>query len=131
MAYQLRIKDETAGGKILNEIILSLQNELVSVKEIISMRVQAEVDSYNQSLPEYYKGLVQPNQAQNTLHGFKMPKRKKIDSEQQVYIALDAFIRNAYFVLIDQKQAISLDEMVLLSPETEVSFVKLTPLIGG
>jgi hypothetical protein len=131
MAYQLRIKDETAGGKILNEIILSLQNELVSVKEIISMRVQAEVDSYNQSLPEYYKGLVQPNQAQNTLHGFKMPKRKKIDAEQQVYIALDAFIRNAYFVLIDQKQAISLDEMVLLSPETEVSFVKLTPLIGG
>jgi hypothetical protein len=131
MAYQLKIKDETAGGKILNEIIISLQHELVSVSEIISSRVTSEVETYNQRLPDYFQGLVQPDNTEKTLHGYKMPKRKLIDAEQQVYIALDAFINNAYFVLIDQKQAISLDEMVLLEPETEVSFVKLTPLIGG
>ncbi len=131
MAYQLRIKDETAGGKILNEIIISLQHELVSVKEIISSRVTSEVETYNQRLPQYFQGLVQPEATEKTINGYKMPKRKLIDAEQQVYIALDAFIRNAYFVLIDQKQAMSLDEMVLLTPETEVSFVKLTPLIGG
>lgn len=131
MAYQLKIKDETAGGKILNEIIISLQHELVSVKEIISSRVTSEVETYNQRLPEYFQGLVQPDATEKTLYGYKMPKRKLIDAEQQVYVALDAFINNAYFVLIDQKQAISLDEMVLLEPETEVSFVKLTPLIGG
>ena len=131
MAYQLRIKDETAGGKILNEIIISLQHELVSVKEIISSRVTSEVETYNQRLPQYFQGLVQPEATEKTINGYKMPKRKLIDAEQQVYIALDAFIRNAYFVLIDQKQAMSLDEMVLLTPDTEVSFVKLTPLIGG
>jgi hypothetical protein len=131
MAYQLRIKDETAGGKILNEIIISLQHELVSVKEIISSRVTSEVETYNQRLPQYFQGLVQPEATEKTINGYKMPKRKLIDAEQQVYIALDAFIHNAYFVLIDQKQAMSLDEMVLLTPETEVSFVKLTPLIGG
>jgi hypothetical protein len=82
-------------------------------------------------LPQYFQGLVQPEATEKTINGYKMPKRKLIDAEQQVYIALDAFIHNAYFVLIDQKQAMSLDEMVLLTPETEVSFVKLTPLIGG
>jgi hypothetical protein len=48
-----------------------------------------------------------------------------------VYIALDAFNKNGYFVLVDNKQAESLDQEVKLSPVSSVKFVKLTPLVGG
>ncbi|HEY8937739.1 MAG TPA: hypothetical protein VIM65_21075 [Cyclobacteriaceae bacterium] len=127
----LVIKDETSGGKILNEININLETNRLTVREIIEARVLHEVNAYNERLPEYYSGLVQPSNAEKTLNGYKIPNRKKIDPEQQVYVALDAFQRNGYFILINNKQAESLEQEVQLKPETVVSFLKLTPLIGG
>jgi hypothetical protein len=127
----LRMKDETATGKIINEILVSLKNELITVKDIIEARVHAEVDSYNSKLPEYYLGLVQPKDAEKTLNGFRLKQRKPIDAEQQVFVALNAFQKNGFFMLIDNKQAESLDEEVLVNDQTLISFIKLTPLVGG
>lgn len=127
----LVIKDETSGGKILNEINITLETNRLTVREIIEARVLHEVNTYNERLPEYYRGLVQPSNAEKTLNGYKIPSRKKIDAEQQVYVALDAFQRNGYFILINNKQAESLEQEVQLKPETVVSFLKLTPLVGG
>ena len=61
----------------------------------------------------------------------KMKDRKKVDGEKQYLVVLDAFSKNGYFVLIDSIQAESLEQMVVINDETEVSFVKLTPLVGG
>ncbi|GHN02552.1 hypothetical protein WSM22_40410 [Cytophagales bacterium WSM2-2] len=127
----LTIKDETSGGKIINEINISLKQESVSVQEIIEARVEYEVKVYNDKLPEYFQGLVQPTNAEKTLNGYKMRERKKVDPEKQVYIALDAFQKNAYFVLVDDKQVESLEQTIVVKPQTVVSFVKLTPLVGG
>jgi hypothetical protein len=127
----LSIKDETASGKILNEIIISLENELLTVRDIIEARVNAEVDAYNDKLPEVYRGLIQPQDAEMVLNGYKLKTKKNIDAEKQVYIALNAFQQNGFFILIDDKQAESLEETVLLTPDSVVSFVKLTPLVGG
>ncbi len=127
----LTIKDETTGGIVINQTRLSFSNELATVQEIIAARVLAEVDEYNSNLPEYYKGLVQPGEAEVTLNGFKMKQRKKVDAEKQVFVALQAFNQNGYFVLIDNIQAEGLDQMVVINPNTEVSFIKLTPLVGG
>lgn len=129
--YTVRIKDETASGKILNDITISLKNEIVTIKDIITARVISEVDDYNSKKPDYFNGLIQPTDAEKTLNGFKMMQKKYIDPEKQVYIALDAFLTNGYFVLVDDRQASSLDEQVLVEKSTTVSFVKLTPLVGG
>jgi hypothetical protein len=129
--YTVRIKDETASGKILNDITISLKNEIVTIKEIITARVISEVDDYNSKKSDYFNGLIQPTDAEKTLNGFKMMQKKYIDPEKQVYIALDAFLTNGYFVLVDDRQASSLDEQVLVEKSTTVSFVKLTPLVGG
>jgi hypothetical protein len=125
------IKDETFSGGILNEILLSFKEEEVTIKEIITERVKHEVEEYNNTSPEYFKGLIEPSEAEKTLNGFKLKKLKKIDSEKQVYVALDAFLKNAYFLLIDNIQSESLEQKVKLSENTEISFVKLTPLVGG
>jgi len=125
------IKDETFTGDILNEIEIAVEKELVTVSDIISARVHAEVERYNNKSQEYFKGLIQPTDAEKTLNGFKMKTKRKIDPEKQVYVALDAFQKNGYFVLIDNQQAESLEQEVLLTADTTVSFIKLTPLVGG
>lgn len=128
----LTIKDATFTGDILNQIEIAVKNERSTVKELIAARVESEVISYNNKRPEYFKGLIQPSEAEKTLNGFKLKDRKKkIDLEKQILVALDAFQKNGYFILIDNQQAEDLDQEVLVSPTTEISFVKLTQLVGG
>lgn len=129
---KITIKDETLAGDILDTIELVVSSEILTVKEIIAARVAAEIDAYNKKLPEYFKGLVQPTEAEKTLNGFKLKDKKKtIDVEKQVFVALDAFQKNGYFVLIDNNQAESLQQQVLVRENTSISFIKLTPLVGG
>lgn len=127
----VKITDESLTGDILNTIQINIDNEIVMVRDIIAARVEAEVDSYNNKLPEYFHGLVRPSEAENTLNGFKLATQKKIDSEKQTYIAYQAFKNNGFLVLIDDVQAESLEQRVLLEESSTVSFLKLTPLIGG
>ncbi|MEP1489732.1 MAG: hypothetical protein ABJK28_15025 [Algibacter sp.] len=129
---ELILKDVTFTGDILNQIKIAVDNERTTVKELIAARVESEVKAYNNKLPEYFKGLIQPVNAEKTLNGFKLKDRKKkIDIEKQVLIAWDAFYKNGYFILIDEQQAEDLEQEVLVNKNTEISFVKLTQLVGG
>ena len=131
MSVTITIKDETAGGKLMNEVSVSFASELVSVKEIVRARVYADVEAYNQRLPEYFNGLVQPGEAEKTLNGYKMKERRRVDPEKQFLVAIDAFLKNGYFVLIDNIQAETPEQMVVINAHTAISFIKLTPLVGG
>jgi len=108
-----------------------VKSEHITVKELITERVLQEVENYNSKLPEYYNGLIEPTDAERTLNGYKIHTNRTIDGEKQVYTALDAFMKNGYFVLIDNLQAESLEQKVKISHDTKVSFIKLTPLVGG
>ena len=130
-AMVITVKDETFGGKILNELRLEFQTDMVSVKDIITERVHKEVEQYNNKRPEYFRGLVEPSDAEKTLNGFKLKTRKVIDAEKQTFVALDAFQKNGFFVLIDNIQYDQLEQQVALRPDTNISFIKLTPLVGG
>ena len=127
----IAIKDENFSGSIIHEINLDFQQENVTVRDIITQRVIHEVDNYNQKLPAYFNGLVEPSDAEKTINGFKLTTRKMIDAEKQVYVALDAFTKNGYFLLIDTVQSESLEQEVFLKSTTSISFIKLTPLVGG
>ncbi len=129
--FTLTITDETFTGKILNTISLNFEKELVTIEQIITQRVTKEVEDYNANLSEYFNGLIVPTDAEKSLNGYKIKDRKAIDAERQVYIALDAFQKNGFFVLVDNRQAETLKDEVLLNAQTQVSFIKLTPLVGG
>jgi len=101
------------------------------VRELIRARIYQEVQDYNQKQPEYFRGLVQPNDVERMLNGYKLRTKRKIDWEEQYRQALDAFERNRFFVLVGDKQADSLDQEFEVKVDTEVSFVKLVPLVGG
>jgi hypothetical protein len=128
---ELKVIDQTLAGKLISEIILQFEKSRVTLKDIISSRVEMEVQKYNEKSTEYFNGLVQPTEAEETLNGYRMRKRKTIDAETQTYIALKAFKSNGYFVFVDDRQIESLDEEVEIAPHTKVCFVKMVPLVGG
>ena len=125
------IRDENFSGTILQEINIDFRSESVDAKEIIEARVRQEVENYNNKLPEYYRGLVEPNDAEKTINGYKLRTSKPIDAEKQVYVALDAFQKNGFFLLVNDEQITALDQKIQLTNNTHISFVKLTPLVGG
>lgn len=127
----ITVKDEAFNGKVLNEITIALKEERVTVRDLIEARVWAEVEAYNKKVPEFYNGLVQPSDAEQTLNGYRLKTRKNIDAEQQVYVALDAFMKNGFFILVDQVQAETLDQVIRINENSHISFIKLTPLVGG
>ncbi|AXG69286.1 hypothetical protein KORDIASMS9_01506 [Kordia sp. SMS9] len=128
----ITIKDESLTGDILNQIQIAVESEIITVKDIIEARVISEVETYNNKLPDYFKGFIRPTASEETLNGYKLKKASaKIDAEQQTFIALNAFQQNGYLVLVDDQQAESLTQEVIVTKKTTVSFVKLTPLVGG
>lgn len=127
---ELEMHDETATGKVLNNIVVRIK-ERSTAKDIIVARVNKEVEEYNRKGSEYFNGLVQPVDAEKTLNGYKLKKKKVIDAEKQAYIALDSFQKNGFFILVDKQQLTTLDEEITLTKNSAISFIKLTPLVGG
>ena len=130
----LTIRDESATGNVTNELTLDVLSETITVRELIRSRVYQEVQDYNlrqrTGQPEF-RGLVTPSDAERTLIGVKLRKPREIDWKDQFEKACDAFERNGFFVLVDDKQAANLEDEVVIGHGTQVSFVKLTPLVGG
>ncbi|MCG8579452.1 MAG: hypothetical protein MI866_06025 [Bacteroidales bacterium] len=127
----LTITDETFTGEVVHKQEIEFETEVVTVQDIIEKRVMQEVENYNSKADDKFNGLVEPTQTEKTLNARQPKQRKLVDAEKQVYVALDAFKKNGFFVLIDNLQADSLEQQVQLKAQTIVSFVKLTPLIGG
>ena len=129
------IRDETAAGRATGETVVEFLTETVTVRELIRGRVYQEVDDYNRrrhgGADGSFRGLVDPTDAERTLNGVRPRSGRAIDWRAQFDLACTAFDRNGFFVLVDEKQVESLDDEVTLRPGTAVSFVKLTPLVGG
>lgn len=75
--------------------------------------------------------LVQPNDTERTLNGFKFNKPHLVDPITQYEKAIEAFEGNGFIVLVDNYQVQGLDDEIALHPETSVTFLKLVPLVGG
>lgn len=127
----LLFKDETMTGKVLNSWSLPIIIQKASIREIIRLRIEREVDKYNQVATEYYNGLVQPDQAELTLNGFRMNKKRFINLDIQFERAIEGFLSNKFVVLVNDKQIDSLEDEIQIDENTEIAFIKLTPLVGG
>ncbi len=127
----LTILDETASGRIISRLEVEITQEMLTVRELIARRVHDEVAAYNARQTGMFQGLVQPTESERVLNGYCLRPTKLIDAEQQTYRALEAFQQNGFFLLVNDRQAETLDEEVWLGTGATASFVKLTPLVGG
>ena len=136
MSVTLTIRDETTAGAVVHERPLEFPTERITARALIRERVYQEVQDFNRLQGvKVFRGLVQPTDAERILNGsstgYRLKSPRPVDWQAQFDRATAAFERNGFFILIDDRQAENLDDEFTISRETVVSFVKLTPLVGG
>jgi hypothetical protein len=131
MPATLTIRDETLGGETQQGWSLDFLTERITVRELIRSRVYQEVQDYNLKQGQVFHGLVQPEEAEKTLNGWKLKKPRLLDWKKQFDRALEGFEGNQILILVNDHQAESLDEDIVIEPQTTVTFLRLRPLVGG
>lgn len=131
MPATLTIRDETLSGESLAEWALDVLTERITVRELIRSRVYQEVQDHNRTRAEVFRGLIQPEGAEKALNGWKVPKSRQLDWKKQFALAVEAFESSRVVILVNDRQAESLEEEIAVGPETRVTFLRLTPLVGG
>lgn len=128
---RVAIRDETATGKLQAEHLLDDVPDALTLRELIRLRVRDEVARHNARPAELFNGLVCPVGAEAELNGYRFGTTRTIDWERQADAAIEAFGHNAFFVIVGGRQVTELDDLVPLREATEVTFVRLIPLVGG
>jgi len=135
MSISLKIQDTTTLNPEFKEsepvLVLDLLTERITVRELIRSRVYQEVKDYNTRQTEYFRGLVQPTNTEQSLNGYQLKKTRQLDWENQFTQAIAAFERNGFLILVDEEQVTELEEEIVITPTTVVTFLKLVPLVGG
>lgn len=127
----ISVFDETIPGKKTRVLTLESMEARISVRDLIRMRIYEEVQDFNRSKKETFNGLVQPTDTEKTLNGYKLKKNRVVSFQEQFEKAVEAFKRDGFLILVDNRQVTELDDAIDLGADTEVSFVKLVPLVGG
>ena len=131
MSVTIHIWDETIPRSCVRGNSITIPQTQTTPRELIRNRVREEVERHNESLPEVFWGLVQPEDSERILNGFRMRVRRTLDWEVQFERACSSFVRNGFLLLVNGQQAIDLDEPIELRADSAVQFIKLVPLIGG
>jgi hypothetical protein len=133
MLTELLIRDETTAslGKTEHTFTVHISGEKISLRELIRLRVTQEVEEFNSRQPAVFRMLVQPNDTERTLNGYKFHKPRFVDADTQYEKAIEAFEGNGFIVLVDDYQIEDLDDEIAFRPETSITFLKLVPLVGG
>lgn len=130
MPITVTIKDETGAGRVAASLTLDGVDERITLRDLVRTRVREEVAWYNARASSVFTGLVMPEGSEPGPDGFRLAARR-IDWEQQAGKAIEAFGRNGFFVLIGDRQVTELDEVLELTPETDIRFIRLVQLAGG
>lgn len=130
MIAVLKVFDESTNGDKKHQFDLRISSERISVRELITRRVKAEVENYNRKHRHIFRGLIQPEGAEVTEQGFKLDQDRDIDMDQQCEKAITEF-HKGLMVKVDDKPVHSLDEILMVAAHAQVNFVKLCPIIGG
>ena len=129
MPLTLSILYETTAGERCNAGVFQFDEATLTLRELIRVFVQKEVERFNETGSEAFRGLVQPDESERILNGVR--ERPVLDWEKQFTKAIAAFKGNGFVVLLDERQMTDLDETLHLTPESQLTFLKLVPLMGG
>jgi hypothetical protein len=129
--FTVTVVDETTAGSRGEAWHLEIFEETSTLRELIRRRVFQEVAEHNAGAGEIFRGLVQPNDAEATVSGYRLRSRRRVDPHEQAAAALAAFERNGFVVLVGDRQVEELDTPLDLTMGTQVTFLKLVPLVGG
>lgn len=131
MEIAVSVRDRVPGTGYSAANTLELEQAVLRARDLIRARVESEVRAFNLFAPALYRGLVRPTEAEQTLNGYKLPDKYQINPEAQVRTAFNAFENQGFLLLVDGRQVETLDEELHLTENSEVTFIRLLPLVGG
>lgn len=129
MSVALKIVDQTLGVDPPITRELRLVSERITLRELLKRCIDEEVAELNAGRDEI-RPLVAPTEQERRLNG-ERPTRRIVDPGRQFAAALEAFARSRFVVIVDHQQVLDLDQLIVVTPTTEVRFLKLVPLVGG
>ncbi|WP_433321079.1 hypothetical protein [Micromonospora chersina] len=125
------IVDETTTGRVPDAWHLEIREERLPLRDVIRRRVFQEVAEHNARRSGQFRGLVQPSETEHALNGTRRSEHRQVDPHRQYDRAVEAFDRNGFIVLVDDRQVEDLDVQVELRTGAEITFLRLVPLVGG
>ena len=113
------------------DAVLPFSSSRVTARELIAERVRAECDK--RLPPDMTSRLLRLDALSETEQAsFQASLNATADTvELQIGRALEAFETNGFLLLVDDTQVEELDESIHLGSGSVVTFVQLTPLVGG
>jgi hypothetical protein len=141
MGISVRIIDEQFGKTKTPIFDILYPTESVTVRDFITRRVEEEVAQVNSMKRDpdrideqhrmFLAGLTKMSPEVLLNKKSQRRSRRMVDVKHAIDTALKAFMKGDFFLLYDNKQVEDLNETLLLKPDSEAVFLRLTPLIGG
>ena len=132
MTAMLNTLDQVPGIGTVEGPQLTFEAREVSAREIVRARVAAEVERYNDADdPPRLVGWATPAEPERTLNGPRRERRRPLDAEHQIEIALEALRKRRVILLFNGVQVEDIDAPLMLTPMSEALFMRLVPLAGG
>lgn len=129
-AFRITVRDENLHRNDVTEMLLEMTRAKLTARDLIAERVRAECDKrLTDRMGNLAARLVGRDPKERALN--KTPAYAVEDTDRRVSAALDAFKANGFVLLLDDRQIETLDEEVVIGPESVVTFLRLTPLVGG
>jgi hypothetical protein len=125
------LRDDTPGGTGAGEFTVPELPAEMTVRDLIRLRVREEAARHNAAPRRRFNGLVCPQDAKAEPDGFLLREARAIDGEIQAAVAERAFVANGFVVRVGDVRLEELDELVDLSGDPELAFIRLVPLAGG
>ena len=130
------------GGEVYSVGELRLHKPVITVRELIGVRVDLEIEAHcareadirgrvSQDISSHELQLNGEDKASrpsifHTSRTGEVPAR-----DRMIKAAEQGFLRNRFFILLDDRQAEHLDDPVQLDKTGNATFLQLTPLQGG
>ncbi len=141
MTAVLKIVDKQLGKQTTPAFALRLASERITARELIRRRVRDEIRQLTEKSKKVFTDhertrsfliAFDPESPEARLNPFKRTaKPKRYDEDTEVGIACEAFEQNRFMLLFDDTQVDDLDKELIIKDDSEVVFLRLTPLIGG
>ena len=129
----LLIHDEDARGNRIHSFRMPNTNAVskYSVRELIKARIENEVNRFNIQCPVCFFTLVQPEDAELTIKGYRLKKHRAISWQSQFEAALQGFEKKSFIVHANGKDFQALDEQIEITDDTDITFIKFMEVVGG
>jgi hypothetical protein len=104
----------------IRDLLLARQMDMSAVRDILERQYLTHADVQQQAS----EGFIHTPSARSA-------QTRAIDTQAEVAKAITSFRSGVYCILVDGRQYDGLDEVVALEPRSRVTFLRVTPLIGG